>query len=110
MHWLDTKQTPIGYSQLTVDFEEYLGELLAENERLIQQNQEQAVHFAHAFHNLRGTLTNMNLKVYLLEHGKPEQYGLYVDSLKASITEMTHMLDDLMMHMRQAAGMAETND
>jgi len=103
MHWLDTKQTPISYSELTIDFEAHLGELLAENELLMQQNQAQAERFSHAFHDLRGTITNMNLKVYLLEHGKPEQHSLYIESIKASITEMTHMLDDLMFQIRQTS-------
>lgn len=89
------------YSQLTVDFEEHLGELLAENERLLEHDREQAAYIAQAVHDLRGFVTSLNLTVYLLEHGKSDQQEHYMDNLKASIMEVRLQIDELMTHVRQ---------
>ena len=83
--------------QLTVELESYLGEMLFEKLRLIEENNEVV---AQAVHDLRGPITNIKLYIYLLERADPEEQAKYIAVLKECVAELTDMTGDLMDHMR----------
>jgi signal transduction histidine kinase len=88
--------TDLFASALTVDFEELLGELLAEKERLAEIDHEKSALLSRAVHDLRGPITALNLHVYLLERGKPEDRDKYMASLRETIAELSRMVNDLL--------------
>jgi signal transduction histidine kinase len=92
-------QTPT--SQLTVTLEMHLGELLAEHERLVQEDRDKAAQIANVVHDLRGSITALNLRLYLLEHSRPEQQTKYLTQLKESVSELTKMAEGLLVETRQ---------
>lgn len=88
---------PTMNSQLTVELETYLGELLFDNLRLAA---EKDALIAEAVHDLRGPITNLKLYMYLLERAKPEQQAKYITILKDSVNELARMADALLAHVR----------
>jgi len=84
-------------SQLTVELETYLGELLFDNLRLAE---EKDALIAQAVHDLRGPITNLKLYVYLLERADPEQQAKYIAILKQSVNDLAKMTEGLMTHVR----------
>ncbi len=83
-------------SELTLTLEMHLGELLAEHERLVQEDREKAAQMMHTVHDLRGSITALNLGLYLLEHGQPENHDKYMNQLKESVGELTKMTEGLL--------------
>src|SRR5262245_12257936 len=96
-----TNQFPASSSELTLTLEMHLGDLLAEHERLVQEDHEKAAQIAHVVHDLRGTITALNLRLYLLEHSRPEQHSKYMSQLKESVSELTHMAEGLLTQAQQ---------
>lgn len=88
-------------SQLTLTLEMYLGDLLAEHERLVQEDREKVAQIADVVHDLRGSITALNLRLYLLEHGKPEHHSKYMNQLKESVGELTKMAEGLLAESQQ---------
>jgi signal transduction histidine kinase len=90
---------PITHSQLTVELETYLGELLFDHLRL---GEEKDALIAQAVHDLRGPITNLKLYIYLLERADPEQQAKYIAVLKESVDSLVNMTEDLMSQVRPA--------
>jgi len=88
---------PIPQSQLTVELEIYLGELLFDQVRLVE---EKDALIAQAVHDLRGPVTNLKLYLYLLERADPEQHAKYMAVLKESVQELALMMDSLIAQVR----------
>jgi signal transduction histidine kinase len=88
---------PINHSQLTIELEIYLGELLFDHLRIAE---EKDALIAQAVHDLRGPVTNLKLYIYLLERAEPEQQAKYMAVLKESIDHLAHMMEDLMSQVR----------
>lgn len=84
-------------AQLTIELETYLGEMLFDKLRLIEENTEVV---AQAVHDLRGPITNIKLYIYLLERAEPEEQAKYISILKECVNELTEMTGDLMEHMQ----------
>jgi signal transduction histidine kinase len=89
-------QTPDAHSQLTHTLEMYLGELLAQHEQLVEEDREKVVHIANAVHNMRGTITTLNLRLYLLEHSSPEQHPRHLAGLKQVAEDLTKMVSEVL--------------
>jgi signal transduction histidine kinase len=85
-------------SQLTVELETYLGQLLFDHLRLAQEKD--AV-IAQAVHDLRGPLTNLKMYIYLLEHAEAEQRAEYMAVLKESVDRLAHLTDGLLEQVQQ---------
>ncbi len=96
----DEKQSPSLNSQLTTTLEIHIGEMLAEHERLMEEDREKAAHIAEVVHDLRGSLTSLNLRIYMLERGNPEQMEKYLAALKESVDELTKMADGLLAQVK----------
>lgn len=90
---------PITQSQLTIELETYLGELLFDHLRMAE---EKDALIAQAVHDLRGPVTNLKLYIYLLERAEPEQQAKYMTVLKESIDGLAQMMEDLMRQVRPA--------
>jgi signal transduction histidine kinase len=90
---------PITNSQLTVELETYLGELLFDHLRL---GEEKDALIAQAVHDLRGPITNLKLYIYLLERADPEQQAKYIAVLKESVDSLVNMTEELMNQVRPA--------
>ncbi|MBZ0290286.1 MAG: hypothetical protein K8I30_21860 [Anaerolineae bacterium] len=84
-------------SQLTIELENYLGEVLFDKLRLVEEKDEV---IAQAVHDLRGPITNIKLYIYLLERASPEEQSKYISVLKECVTELTDMTGDLMAHIQ----------
>jgi signal transduction histidine kinase len=84
-------------SQLTVELETYLGEMLFDKLRLIEERDEV---IAQAVHDLRGPITNIKLYIYLLERADPEQQAKYVAVLKECVAALADMTGNLMEHVQ----------
>lgn len=84
---------PITNSQLTVELETYLGQLLFDHLRLAQ---EKDAIIAQAVHDLRGPLTNLKMYIYLLERADSEQRAEYMAVLKDSIDRLARLTDELL--------------
>ena len=95
------EKTPPPHSQLTSTLEIHLGELLAEHERQMELDREKADLISDAVHDLRGSITSLNLRIYMLEHSSPEDQAKYLDSLKDSVAELTKMASDILAKVRQ---------
>jgi signal transduction histidine kinase len=89
--------SPISHSQLTIELETYLGELLFDHLRLVE---EKDALIAQAVHDLRGPVTNLKLYIYLLERADPEQQAKYIAVLKESIDGLAQMMGDLLSQVR----------
>ena len=89
---------PITNSQLTVELETYLGELLFDHLRLAQ---EKDTLIAEAVHDLRGPLTNLKMYIYLLEHAEGEQRANYIAVLKDSVERLARLADHLLEQVQQ---------
>lgn len=95
-------------SQLSVEFETYLGELLAncvDDDGGWQYNRE--TRLAQAVQDMRGSITNMNVRLYLLEHGQSGQKAAYISSMHHSIENLTRVMEDLLNLSRQEAGIPD---
>ena len=95
-------------TQLTIELETYLGEVLFDKLRLIEEKDEV---IAQAVHDLRGPITNIKLYIYLLERADAEQQAKYITVLKECVAELAQMTGDLMEHIqadRPAAHLPET--
>lgn len=90
---------PITQSQLTIELETYLGELLFDHVRIAE---EKDALIAQAVHDLRGPVTNLKLYIYLLERADPEQQAKYIAVLKESIDALAQMMGELMSQVRPA--------
>jgi signal transduction histidine kinase len=84
-------------SQLTIELETYLGEVLFDKLRLVEEKDEI---IAQAVHDLRGPITNIKLYIYLLERATPEEQSKYIAVLKECVTELTDMTGDLMANIQ----------
>ncbi|MEO8608589.1 MAG: histidine kinase dimerization/phospho-acceptor domain-containing protein [Chloroflexota bacterium] len=101
---MQSPANPITDSQLTVELETYLGEMLFDKLRLVEERDEV---IAQAVHDLRGPITNIKLYIYLLERADPEQQTRYVAVLKECVAELADMTGNLMEHIQ--AGKPMTN-
>ena len=88
---------PITDSQLTVELETYLGEMLFNKLRLVEERDEV---IAQAVHDLRGPITNIKLYIYLLERADADQQAKYVAVLKECVAELADMTGNLMEHIQ----------
>jgi signal transduction histidine kinase len=88
---------PPANSQLTVELETYLGELLFDHLHLAE---EKDAIIAQAVHDLRGPITTLKLYVYLLERAEPEQQEKYIATLKHCIDELVQMTQSLIEQVR----------
>ncbi len=96
---------PISHSQLTVELETYLGELLFDH---LQLGEEKDALIAQAVHDLRGPVTNLKLYIYLLERAEPEQQDKYIAVLKESVDSLVQMMEELMSQIRPTDPSATT--
>ena len=94
---MQSPANPITDSQLTVELETYLGEMLFNKLRLVEERDEV---IAQAVHDLRGPITNIKLYIYLLERADPEQQVKYVAVLKECVAELADMTGNLMEHIQ----------
>jgi signal transduction histidine kinase len=88
---------PLANSQLTVELETYLGELLFDHVRLAE---EKDIIIAQAVHDLRGPITTLKLYVYLLERAEPEQREKYIATLKHCVDDLVQMTQNLIEQVR----------
>jgi signal transduction histidine kinase len=88
---------PNDQSQLTVELETYLGELLFDHLQAVHEKDEI---IAQAVHDLRGPITNLKLYIYLLERAEPDQRAKHIAILKECASELSHMTEDLMDQVR----------
>jgi hypothetical protein len=88
-------------SQLTVEFETYLGELLVECLDADQWEYDRNTRLAQAVQDMRGSLTNMNVRLYLLEHAHSDQHSTYISSMKHSVDDLMRIMEDLDILSRQ---------
>lgn len=89
-------------SELTSTLELYLGELLAAHEHLVEEDREKAMHIADAVHDLRGSITSLNLRIYMLERSVPEERDKYMTALKESVADLTRLTEDILAQARDA--------
>ena len=94
---MQSPANPITDSQLTVELETYLGEMLFDKLRLVEERDEV---IAQAVHDLRGPITNIKLYIYLLERADAEQQAKYVAVLKECVAELADMTGNLMEHIQ----------
>jgi signal transduction histidine kinase len=94
-------ETPLSLSILPVEFETYVDGLVADNERLATQSRQKAALVAQTVNELRGPLTNLNLRLYLLEHAAQDSQTQHIDSLKESVANLTHMVEEILIQVRQ---------
>ena len=94
---MQSPANPISDSQLTIELETYLGEMLFDKLRLVEERDEV---IAQAVHDLRGPITNIKLYIYLLERADAEQQAKYVAVLKECVSELADMTGNLMEHIQ----------
>lgn len=94
---MQSPANPITDSQLTIELETYLGEMLFDKLRLVEERDEV---IAQAVHDLRGPITNIKLYIYLLERADADQQAKYVAVLKECVSELADMTGNLMEHIQ----------
>jgi signal transduction histidine kinase len=67
----------------------------------VEADREKAASVAELVHDLRGSITSLSLRIYMLEHSQPNQQQYYLDELKESVTDLTRMAEELLAQMRQ---------
>jgi hypothetical protein len=89
-------------SSWSVDLSSYIEYLLTERQQLVDHNQHTETFVEKTVHDLCDPLTNLNLRVYLLENGLPDQTARHVASLKETIAHLNFVLEDLRVQARQS--------
>jgi hypothetical protein len=89
-------------SSWSVDLGSYIEHLLTEKQQLVNHKQHTEILAEKTVQDLCDPLTNLNLRVYLLENSAPDQTGKHVASLKETIIHLNHVLEDLRVQARQS--------
>lgn len=83
-------------SQLTLEFEKYLGELLAQHLEQLDFDQQRTNMIVDVVHQMRGAMTSMNLRVYLIENAPQDERLRHIQELKAAVNELSSAINKLM--------------
>jgi hypothetical protein len=83
-------------SQLTLEFEKYIGELLAQHLEQLDFDHQRTETIEEAVHQMRGAMTSMNLRVYLIENAPLEDRTRHIVELKAAVNELSEAINKLM--------------
>ncbi len=83
-------------SQLTLEFEKYLGDLLAQHLEQLDFDHQRTELVVETVHQMRSAMTSMNVRVYLIENAPPEDRMRHINELKLAVSQLAEAINQLM--------------
>ncbi len=88
----------------TQDLSAVNAQLAAANERLQELDRLKSKFVSDVSHELRTPITVLSLNVDLLEHGKPEKRGQYLEAIRQQVQRQAQLLEDILNLSRLELG------